>query len=58
MDNKKDFKSTNKVTPPIESIALGAFSNDPGVKFKDILNKGLSIRLFNKENKNTGILFS
>ncbi len=38
--------------PPIESIALGALSLTPGVKIKDILTKGLLIRLFNKrENK-------
>jgi len=28
--------------PPIESIALGALAMTPGVKIKDILNKGLS----------------
>ena len=37
--------------PPIESIALGALSMTPGVKIKDILNKGLSIRLFNKREE-------
>ncbi len=38
--------------PPIESIALGALSLTPGVKIKDVLNKSLFIRLFNKrENK-------
>ncbi len=38
--------------PPIETIALGALSLTPGVKIKDILKKGISIRLFNKiENK-------
>ena len=38
--------------PPIESIAVGALSLTPGVKIKDILNKSLLIRLFNKrENK-------
>ena len=34
--------------PPIESISLGALSLTPGVKIKDILSKGLLIRLFNK----------
>ncbi len=34
--------------PPIESIALGALAMTPGVKIKDILTKGISIRLFNK----------
>ena len=38
--------------PPIESVALGALFLTPGVKIKDILTKGLLIRLFNKrENK-------
>ena len=37
--------------PPIESIALGALSLTPGVKIKDILNKSLLIRLFNKREK-------
>jgi len=34
--------------PPIEAVALGALAMTPGVKIKDILNKGISIRLFNK----------
>ena len=37
--------------PPIESIAIGALGMTPGVKIKDILNKGLSIRLFNKREQ-------
>ena len=37
--------------PPIESIAIGALAMTPGVKIKDILNKGLSIRLFNKREQ-------
>ncbi len=38
--------------PPIEAISIGALSLTPGVKIKDILSKGLLIRLFNKrENK-------
>ena len=37
--------------PPIESIAIGALAMTPGVKVKDILNKGLSIRLFNKREQ-------
>ena len=40
-----------KSLPPIESIALGALAMTPGVKIKDILNRGLSIRLFNKREK-------
>ena len=40
-----------KSPPPIESIALGALSMTPGVKIKDILSKGLSIRLFNKREQ-------
>ena len=37
--------------PPIESIAVGALAMTPGVKIKDILNKGISIRLFNKREQ-------
>jgi molecular chaperone DnaK (HSP70) len=37
--------------PPIESIALGALAMTPGVKIKDILNKGLSMRLFNRREQ-------
>ncbi|MBO6974470.1 MAG: Hsp70 family protein [Prochlorococcus marinus CUG1435] len=44
---KVDIKSP----PPIESIALGALAMTPGVKIKDILNKGLSIRLLNKRQQ-------
>ncbi len=40
-----------KSPPPIESIALGALAMTPGVKIKDILNKGLSIRLLNKREQ-------
>ena len=40
-----------KSPPPIESIALGALAMTPGVKIKDVLNKGLSIRLFNKRQQ-------
>ncbi|WP_288262866.1 Hsp70 family protein [uncultured Prochlorococcus sp.] len=40
-----------KSLPPIESIALGALAMTPGVKIKDILNKGLSIRLLNKREQ-------
>jgi len=40
-----------KSPPPIESIALGALEMTPGVKIKDILNKGFSIRLFNKREQ-------
>ncbi|MBO8205161.1 Hsp70 family protein [Prochlorococcus marinus] len=40
-----------KSPPPIESIALGALAMTPGVTIKDILNKGLSIRLFNKREQ-------
>ena len=59
MDIKKVPNIEIKSPPPIESIALGALTMTPGVKIKDILNKGLSIRLFNKRNKNTfGIQFS
>jgi molecular chaperone DnaK (HSP70) len=37
--------------PPIESIALGALAMTPGVKIKDILNKGLSINLLNRREQ-------
>ena len=48
---KKIPKIEIKTPPPIESIALGALAMTPGVKIKDILNKGLSIRLLNKKNQ-------
>ena len=48
---KKIPKIQIKSPPPIESIALGALAMTPGVKIKDILNKGLSIRLFNKRER-------
>ena len=40
-----------KSPPPIESIAIGALAMTPGVKIKDILIKGISIKLFNKREK-------
>jgi len=40
-----------KSPPPIESIALGALAMTPGVQIRDILNKGLSIRLFNRREQ-------
>ena len=48
---KKISKIELKSPPPIESIALGALAMTPGVKIKDILNKELSIRLFNKREQ-------
>ena len=48
---KKIPKIEIKSPPPIESIALGALAMTPGVKIKDILNKGLSIRLLNKKEQ-------
>ena len=49
---------TNKISniqikspPPIESVALGALAMTPGVQIKDILNKGLSIRLLNRRDQ-------
>ncbi len=48
---KQISKVQIKSPPPIESIALGALAMTPGVKIKDILNKGLSIRLFNKREQ-------
>tara|TARA_B100000886_G_scaffold48532_1_gene29928 strand:- start:59 stop:1627 length:1569 start_codon:yes stop_codon:yes gene_type:complete len=48
---KKIARTQIKSPPPIESIALGALAMTPGVKIKDILTKGLSIRLFNKREQ-------
>jgi len=48
---KKIPKIEIKSPPPIESIALGALAMTPGVKIKDILNKGLSIKLLNKREQ-------
>jgi len=49
--SKKIPKIAIKSPPPIESIALGALAMTPGVKIKDILTKGLSIRLLNKREQ-------
>ena len=49
--SKKISKIEIKSPPPIESIALGALAMTPGVKIKDILTKGLSIRLFNRREQ-------
>jgi len=51
LNHKNGAKIQIKSPPPIESIALGALAKTPGVKIKDILNKGLSIRLFNKREQ-------
>ncbi len=48
---KKLSKIQIKSPPPIESIALGALAMTPGVKIKDILTKGISIKLFNKREQ-------
>ena len=48
---QKISKIEIKSPPPIESIALGALAMTPGVKIKDILTKGLSIRLFNRREQ-------
>ncbi len=48
---KKIAKIQIKSPPPIESIALGALAMTPGVKIKDILTKGFSIRLFNRREQ-------
>ena len=37
--------------PPIEAIALGALNLTPGVQIKDVLNKGVSLRCWNKKNE-------
>ena len=48
---KKIAKIQIKSPPPIEAIALGALAMTPGVKIKDILTKGFSIRLFNRREQ-------
>ena len=40
-----------KYPPPIQAIALGALAMTPGVKIKDILDKGISIKLFNRRTQ-------
>ncbi len=37
--------------PPVEAIALGALKLTPGVQIKDVLNKGVSLRCWNKKNE-------
>ena len=37
--------------PPIEAVALGALHLTPGVQIKDVLNKGVSLRCWNKKNE-------
>jgi len=37
--------------PPIEAIALGALNLTPGVRVKDVLAKGVSLRCWNKKNE-------
>ena len=37
--------------PPIEAIALGALHLTPGVQIKDVLNKGVSLKCWNKKNE-------
>ena len=37
--------------PPIEAIALGALKLTPGVQVKDVLNKGVSLKCWNKKNE-------
>ena len=37
--------------PPIEAIALGALKLTPNVQIKDVLNKGVSLRCWNKKNE-------
>ena len=48
---KKISKVKIKSPPPIETIALGALAMTPGIKIKDILNRGISIRLFNRRDQ-------
>ena len=37
--------------PPIEAIALGALNLTPGVQVRDVLNKGISLKCWNKKNE-------
>ena len=37
--------------PPIEAIALGALNLTPGVQVKDVINKGVSLKCWNKKNE-------
>ena len=37
--------------PPIEAIAIGALNLTPNVHIKDVLNKGVSLRCWNKKNE-------
>ncbi len=37
--------------PPVEAIALGALRLTPGVKIRDVLNKGVSLKCWNKKNE-------
>ncbi len=37
--------------PPVEAIALGALMLTPGVRIKDVLNKGVSLKCWNKRNE-------
>ena len=48
---KKISKVDIKSPPPIETIALGALAMTPNVKIKDILNRGFSIKLFNRRDQ-------
>ena len=43
--------STFYYPPPVEAIALGALKLTPGVQVKDVLNKGVSLRCWNKKNE-------
>ena len=48
----KIFNSIPFLTPPpIEAIALGALNLTPGVQIKDVLNKGVSLRCWNRKNQ-------
>ncbi len=37
--------------PPVEAIAIGALKLTPGVEVKDVLNKGISLKCWNKKNE-------
>ncbi len=46
---EENIKPVSLITPPpIEAVAIGALKLTPGVKIKDILNKGVALRCWEK----------
>lgn len=49
---ENECKPTKLIKPPaIEAIAIGALHLTPGVKIRDILQKGISLRLWDQKNQ-------